>query len=303
MTTWARVQLWDNLTRGLDVSTALDFVKGLGIVTDVLGQTTVTLYQAGEGINDLFDKLVVLDHGHQVYFGLPSEARAYSEELGFKSPPPEPTRFRRMNRRVRTTFTPGRPPSTYLQLQELLRWPSECLFTTRRRPNDYVLTSSVSDREHVLANRPDKNTSITHTYLRQFLNGLEAADGGLDINTSPSLLHPPTFAFDKNTAEGSPIGSPPSWKEACFDVKDLLGSYGSGRRGGYAIAKFLKTKADKVGVLTSISTSPNLGYGPGVGTNPRQARSPSTARLFGRSRSHHSRSASIRRQDWVARHP
>lgn len=40
MATRARVQCWDNSTRGLDASTALDFVKSLRIMTDVLGQTT-----------------------------------------------------------------------------------------------------------------------------------------------------------------------------------------------------------------------------------------------------------------------
>jgi len=44
MATRARVQCWDNSTRGLDASTALDFVKSLRIMTDLLGQTTfVTL--------------------------------------------------------------------------------------------------------------------------------------------------------------------------------------------------------------------------------------------------------------------
>jgi len=92
MATSARVQSWDNSTRGLDASTALDFVKGLRVMTDVLGQTTfVTLYQAGEGIYDLFDKVMVLDHGRQVYFGPPSEARGYFENLGFKSLPRQST--------------------------------------------------------------------------------------------------------------------------------------------------------------------------------------------------------------------
>ncbi len=51
MVTRARVQSWDNSTRGLDASTALDFNKSLRIMTDVLGQTTfVSLYQAGEGM-------------------------------------------------------------------------------------------------------------------------------------------------------------------------------------------------------------------------------------------------------------
>jgi ATP-binding cassette, subfamily G (WHITE), member 2, SNQ2 len=45
MATRARVQSWDNSTRGLDASTALDFAKSLRIMTDILGQTTfVTLY-------------------------------------------------------------------------------------------------------------------------------------------------------------------------------------------------------------------------------------------------------------------
>jgi len=45
MTTRAPVQCWDNPTRGLDASTALDFARSLRIMTDVLGQTNfVTLY-------------------------------------------------------------------------------------------------------------------------------------------------------------------------------------------------------------------------------------------------------------------
>ena len=48
-------------------------------------------YQAGEGIYDLFDKVIVLDKGRQVYFGPPSEARAYFENLGYKSLPRQST--------------------------------------------------------------------------------------------------------------------------------------------------------------------------------------------------------------------
>ncbi|KAI0321644.1 ABC-2 type transporter-domain-containing protein [Amylostereum chailletii] len=92
MTTRARVQCWDNSSRGLDASTALDFVKSLRVMTDVLGQTTfVTLYQAGEGIYQLFDKVLVLDQGRQVYFGPPSQARQYFESLGYRSLPRQST--------------------------------------------------------------------------------------------------------------------------------------------------------------------------------------------------------------------
>ncbi|KAK7063883.1 pleiotropic drug resistance ABC transporter protein [Favolaschia claudopus] len=92
MATRARVQSWDNSTRGLDASTALDYVKCLRIMTDILGQTTfVTLYQAGEGIYDLFDKVMVLSEGRQVFFGKPTEARAYFESLGYKPLPRQST--------------------------------------------------------------------------------------------------------------------------------------------------------------------------------------------------------------------
>ncbi|KAG6841566.1 hypothetical protein C0991_009601 [Blastosporella zonata] len=92
MATRARVQCWDNSTRGLDASTALDFAKSLRVMTDVLGQTTfVTLYQAGEGIYDLFDKVLVLDEGRQVFFGPPNEARAYFENIGYKPLPRQST--------------------------------------------------------------------------------------------------------------------------------------------------------------------------------------------------------------------
>ena len=40
MATRARVLCFDNSTRGLDASTALDFIKSMRAMTDVLGQST-----------------------------------------------------------------------------------------------------------------------------------------------------------------------------------------------------------------------------------------------------------------------
>jgi ATP-binding cassette subfamily G (WHITE) protein 2 (SNQ2) len=46
MATRASICSWDNSTRGLDASTALDYVKALRIMTDVNHTTTfVSLYQ------------------------------------------------------------------------------------------------------------------------------------------------------------------------------------------------------------------------------------------------------------------
>lgn len=53
-------------------------------MTDVLGLASiVTLYQAGNGIYNLFDKVLVLDEGKEIYYGPMREARPFMENLGF----------------------------------------------------------------------------------------------------------------------------------------------------------------------------------------------------------------------------
>lgn len=53
-------------------------------MTDVLGLSTiVTLYQAGNGIYNLFDKVLILDEGLETYYGPMKEARPFMEKLGF----------------------------------------------------------------------------------------------------------------------------------------------------------------------------------------------------------------------------
>ncbi|KAF5024202.1 hypothetical protein F66182_3716 [Fusarium sp. NRRL 66182] len=88
MITNAAILSWDNSTRGLDASTALDFVKSLRIQTNLYKTTTfVSLYQASENIYNLFDKVLVIDEGRQVYFGPAASARSYFESLGFAPRP------------------------------------------------------------------------------------------------------------------------------------------------------------------------------------------------------------------------
>ena len=83
---------WDNSTRGLDASTALDFVKSLRIQTDLYRTTTfVSLYQASENIYKEFNKVLVIDGGKQVYFGPVDKARSYFEGLGFAPRPRQTT--------------------------------------------------------------------------------------------------------------------------------------------------------------------------------------------------------------------
>ncbi|KAJ8595721.1 hypothetical protein M405DRAFT_806639 [Rhizopogon salebrosus TDB-379] len=76
---------WDNSTRGLDSSTALEFIQALRIATDIGRVTTiVSLYQAGEQLYNLFDKVCVISEGRMVYFGPAKEARQYFLDMGYE---------------------------------------------------------------------------------------------------------------------------------------------------------------------------------------------------------------------------
>ncbi|KAI9813011.1 MAG: hypothetical protein M1826_002568 [Phylliscum demangeonii] len=88
MITKASTQCWDNSTRGLDASTALEYVQSLRTLTNMANVSSlVALYQAGESLYELFDKVVLLHEGRCAYYGTAEDARAYFEGLGFRSPP------------------------------------------------------------------------------------------------------------------------------------------------------------------------------------------------------------------------
>ncbi|KAL5529901.1 SNQ2_5 [Sanghuangporus sanghuang] len=85
LATRSRLGSWDNSTRGLDASTALEFVRALRIATDNIGLTTiVSIYQASELLYELFDKVCVIYEGRMAFFGPASTARQYFIEQGWE---------------------------------------------------------------------------------------------------------------------------------------------------------------------------------------------------------------------------
>ncbi|KAJ5566187.1 hypothetical protein N7535_007825 [Penicillium sp. DV-2018c] len=83
----APIAAWDNSTRGLDSATALKFVEALRLSSDITGSChAVAAYQASQSIYDVFDKVIVLYEGHQVYFGSAAGAKAYFENQGWDCP-------------------------------------------------------------------------------------------------------------------------------------------------------------------------------------------------------------------------
>ena len=84
---WPLLHCWDNSTRGMDSSTALDFIQLARSYTKAREATTiVTIYQASQPILDTFDKVTVLYEGQQVFFGTMQAALAYFHRLGFERP-------------------------------------------------------------------------------------------------------------------------------------------------------------------------------------------------------------------------
>ncbi|KAF5374285.1 hypothetical protein D9758_004542 [Tetrapyrgos nigripes] len=81
---------WDNTTRGLDSSTALELLRHFQRATSPLNQdegrltTVMALYQASDALYEVFDKTCGLYEGRMVYFGPAHRARAYFEEMGFE---------------------------------------------------------------------------------------------------------------------------------------------------------------------------------------------------------------------------
>jgi ATP-binding cassette subfamily G (WHITE) protein 2 (SNQ2) len=87
MITRASVQMWDNSTRGLDASTALEYVQSIRSLTNMAHvSTAVALYQAGETLYECFDKVLLIDEGKCLYFGPAEKAKEYFQHLGFDCP-------------------------------------------------------------------------------------------------------------------------------------------------------------------------------------------------------------------------
>ncbi|KAI3404306.1 CDR1 [Candida oxycetoniae] len=83
----ANIQCWDNATRGLDAATALEFIRALKTSATVLDITPlIAIYQCSQDAYDLFDKVIVLYEGYQIYFGRADKAKEYFINMGYECP-------------------------------------------------------------------------------------------------------------------------------------------------------------------------------------------------------------------------
>jgi ATP-binding cassette subfamily G (WHITE) protein 2 (SNQ2) len=125
MVTKGTVFCFDNATRGLDASTALEFAESLRTSTNITQTTSlVTIYQASENIYQLFDYVTVLSLGRQVYFGKIQDAVDYFIRMGYHKPNRQTSAefltavTDPLARTLRKGFTKNQVPHTADQFQE-----------------------------------------------------------------------------------------------------------------------------------------------------------------------------------------
>lgn len=84
---YAPLQMWDNSTRGLDSANAIEFCRNLRVQTEVNDvAVAVAIYQAPQTAYDIFDKVILLYEGRQIFFGSTKTAKSYFINLGFECP-------------------------------------------------------------------------------------------------------------------------------------------------------------------------------------------------------------------------
>ena len=82
-----RVLCFDNPTAGLDSSTAILFAQIIrAYVNENQCACLMSMYQNSDALSQYFDKVLVINRGHQIYFGPTQAAVEYFERLGFYKP-------------------------------------------------------------------------------------------------------------------------------------------------------------------------------------------------------------------------
>ncbi|KAK7677291.1 ABC_PDR_domain2 protein [Cerrena zonata] len=83
----ALIQCWDNSTRGLDSATALEFIRALKTSVEIEKTTPlIAIYQCSQDAYDLFDKVILLYEGYQIFFGSATDAKDYFLKMGYECP-------------------------------------------------------------------------------------------------------------------------------------------------------------------------------------------------------------------------
>ncbi|OLL21759.1 Brefeldin A resistance protein [Neolecta irregularis DAH-3] len=168
MVTRPAVGCWDNSTRGLD-ATAVEYVRSLRVLTNMTRcSTIVAIYQAGESLYNMFDKVILLDHGKCIFFGRSEDAKAYFLDLGFECPDRQTTAdflTSVTDSNARVIRNGAHPPLTPDELEQ--KWHNSPLFQTNEQ--DVVdFENQLSPKRESTGN--SKKGIYTASFSRQIWN-------------------------------------------------------------------------------------------------------------------------------------
>ncbi|KAH3686735.1 hypothetical protein WICPIJ_002278 [Wickerhamomyces pijperi] len=146
----AKLQCWDNATRGLDAATALEFIRALRTSADVMDSTAlVAIYQCSQDAYDLFDKVSLLYDGYQIFFGDVNQAKQFFIDMGYDCPDRQTTAdfltsITSPVERVARKGYENKVPRTPEEFEKY--WKSSPEYATLVKDIDeYLLTSETSD--------------------------------------------------------------------------------------------------------------------------------------------------------------
>ena len=183
MVTKGTVFCFDNATRGLDASTALEFAESLRTSTNITETTSVvTIYQASENIYKLFDYVTVLYLGRQVYFGPIDQAVDFFYRMGYEKPSRQTTpEFLTavtdpLARNIRAGFKQSEIPQTADEFEQY--WKNSPEYADLVRTVDSKLQSANGSETHqnfkdVAVAEKQKWTSSKSPYIINFVEQLK----------------------------------------------------------------------------------------------------------------------------------
>lgn len=220
----ASLQCWDNSTRGLDAATALEFIRSLKTSATVMGDTPlIAIYQCSQEAYDLFDKVLILYEGYQIFFGPAQRAKEYFEAMGFECPDRQTTAdfltsiTNPAERKVRTGFensVPKLPEEFYSYWQASPE--RACLL---KDIDEYIATSN--NKQQILAshnarqsNHISAKSSYTVSFAMQVRYNIER--NIQRIRGDPSI---PVFTVIANSICGLVISS------AFYNLKSTTDSF------------------------------------------------------------------------------
>lgn len=81
------IKMMDCISNGLDTATTFDIIQATRLVSEGFGRTTViSLLQPPPDVYNLFDEIILLCEGHEIYHGPREHIMSYFEALGYVCP-------------------------------------------------------------------------------------------------------------------------------------------------------------------------------------------------------------------------